>query len=48
LFRGWRACGRWSTAASPPTGRSLIMLWTILVILVIVALALFILRRVRG
>lgn len=30
------------------TGRSFIMLWTILVILVIVALALFILGRVRG
>jgi hypothetical protein len=29
-------------------GRSLIMLWTILVILVIVALAIFIFRRVRG
>jgi hypothetical protein len=29
-------------------GRSLTMLWTILVILVIVALALFIFRRVRG
>jgi hypothetical protein len=45
-------CGR---QASPPrrilaqrTGRSLVMLWTILIILAIVALVLFILSRVRG
>ena len=34
--------------AMPSTGRSLTMLWTILIILAIVALAVFILGRVRG
>jgi hypothetical protein len=34
--------------APSSTGRSPTMLWTILIILVIVALALFILSRVRG
>jgi hypothetical protein len=32
----------------PSTERSLTMLWTILVILVIIALVVFILNRVRG
>lgn len=34
--------------ATSSTGRSLTMLWTILIILAIVALAVFILGRVRG
>ncbi|MGD9960140.1 hypothetical protein [Nocardioides sp.] len=32
----------------PPTRRRLTMLWTILIILAIIALALFIFSRVRG
>jgi hypothetical protein len=40
---------RLSTRTSSPTTRwSLTMLWTILIILAIVALAIFILSRVRG
>ena len=37
-----------ATTHTFPTERSLLMLWTILVILAIVALVLFILGRVRG
>jgi len=37
-----------SAPCRTPTGRSLTMLWTILVILVIVALVVFILGRARG
>ena len=36
------------TTPRPTTGRTLPMLWTILIILAIVALVLFILGRVRG
>ncbi len=51
LRRGNPFCGRCSApdrAHRPPTERSFTMLWTILIILAIVALVLFILGRVRG
>jgi len=46
-----RSCGddrARPVCAAPSTGRSLTMLWTILIILAIIALALFIIGKVRG
>jgi hypothetical protein len=39
---------RGNTCEASPTGRSLTMLWTILIVLAIIALVLFILGRMRG
>ena len=44
----WLLLGYEPDSATPSTGGSLTMLWTILVILAIVALAIFIFSRVRG
>ena len=40
--------GPWIPSLDTSKERSLAMLWTILVILVVVALAMFIFKRVRG